>query len=262
MNLFVELKAFRNFLETNPLKPNAQVLWFHLMMIANESGWKKELSIPNSVLMARTGIASKNTLISNRNILIQAKRISYKSRGRTRAGIYVITPFGEASSPINELSSSPSNISGPINELETGLSSSPVSSPSSSPETSPYLDIDSDSDKDKTSSLGSSRDGFNQFKSTRTYVSHWPTPNKDMTSQLKLYRQEVGDDLLTHSLDYLAKNNVSPAGVPKYLEKVINCWVKNDITTVSDALNYEKNKTTVPSGGGDVPDIPIFKLTD
>lgn len=248
MNLFVELKAFRNFLETNPLKPNAQVLWFHLMMIANESGWKKELSIPNSVLMARTGIASKNTLISNRNILIQAKRISYKSRGRTRAGIYVITPFGEASSPINE--------------LETGLSSSPVSSPSSSPETSPYLDIDSDVDKDKTSSLGSSRDGLNQFKSTRTYVSHWPSPNKDMVSQLKLYRQEVGDDLLTHSLEYLAKNNVSPAGVPNYLEKVINCWVKNDITTVSDALNYEKNRTTVPSGGGDVPDIPIFKLTD
>lgn len=244
MNLFVELKAFRNFLETNPLKPNAQVLWFHLMMIANESGWKKELSIPNSVLMARTGIASKNTLISNRNILIQAKRISYKSRGRTRAGIYVITPFGEASSPINE--------------LETGLSSSPVSSP----ETSPYLDIDSDVDKDKTSSLGSSRDGLNQFKSTRTYVSHWPSPNKDMVSQLKLYRQEVGDDLLTHSLEYLAKNNVSPAGVPNYLEKVINCWVKNDITTVSDALNYEKNRTTVPSGGGDVPDIPIFKLTD
>ncbi|MCE6012990.1 DnaD domain protein [Levilactobacillus brevis] len=240
MNLFVELKAFRNFLETNPLKPNAQVLWFHLMMIANESGWKKELSIPNSVLMARTGIASKNTLISNRNILIQAKRISYKSRGRTRAGIYVITPFDETSSPKGE----------------------PVSSPSSSPKTSPYLDIDSDVDKDKTSSLGSSRDGLNQFKSTRTYVSHWPTPNKDMTSQLKLYRQEVGDDLLTHSLEYLAKNNVSPAGVPKYLEKVINCWVKNDITTVSDALNYEKNRTTVPSGDGDVPDIPIFKLTD
>lgn len=248
MNLFVELKAFRNFLETNPLKPNAQVLWFHLMMIANESGWKKELSIPNSVLMARTGIASKNTLISNRNILIQAKRISYKSRGRSKAGIYVIAPFGETSSPINE--------------LETGLSSSPVSSPSSSPETSPYLDIDSDVDKDKTSSLGSSRDGFNQFKSTHTYVSHWSTPNKDMASQLKLYRQEVGDDLLTHSLEYLAKNNVSPAGVPNYLEKVINCWVKNDITTVSDALNYEKNRTTVPSGGGDVPDIPIFKLTD
>ncbi|WP_214464371.1 hypothetical protein [Levilactobacillus brevis] len=254
MNLFVELKAFRNFLETNPLKPNAQVLWFHLMMIANESGWKKELSIPNSVLMARTGIASKNTLISNRNILIQAKRISYKSRGRTRAGIYVITPFGETSSPTDEPVTSPSNNSGPINELET--------EPSSSPETSPYLDIDSDVDKNKTSSLGSSRDGLDQFKSTRTYVSHWPTPNKDMVSQLKLYRQEVGDNLLTHSLEYLAQNNVSPAGVPKYLEKVIKCWVKNDITTVSDALNYEKNRTTVPSGGCDVPDIPIFKLTD
>lgn len=267
MNLFVELKAFRNWLETNPLKPNAQVLWFHLMMIANESGWQKELSIPNSVLMARTGIASKNTLTSNRNVLIQAGRITYRSRGRSKAGIYVLTPFGEETSPKNEPDTSPSNNSGPINEPETGPETSPDSSPETGPETSPYLDIDSDVDKDKTSSLGSGGlDGFNQFKSTREYLAAWKTdPDTDpMILQLALYRQQIGEPLLSHSIQYLIEHGVSLAGVPKYLAKTVNCWVQNGITTPEGAKEFEDDRQRVPDIPKDpsVPDVPIFKLTN
>lgn len=267
MNLFVELKAFRNWLETNPLKPNAQVLWFHLMMIANESGWKKELSIPNSVLMARTGIASKNTLTSNRNVLIQAGRITYRSRGRSKAGIYVLTSFGEEASPKNEPDASPSNSSGPINEPEAGPEASPDSSPETGPETSPYLDIDSDVDKDKTISLGSGgMDGFNQFKSTRAYLAAWKTdPETDpMIPQLDLYRKQIGEPLLGHSIWYLIEHKVTLAGVPKYLAKIVNCWTKNGIITPKEAIRFEDKRQQGPErpDNPNVPDVPIFKLTD
>ena len=276
MNMFVELKGLRNFLETYPLKPNAQVLWFHLMMIANESGWREELSIPNSVLIARTGISSKNTLISNRNALIQAKRITYRSRGRNKAGIYTIVPFGEGTSPKNEPETlpsfspesspspvngpeaSPRNLSGPKNEPEASLSSSPNSSLETEPETSPYID----KDIDKTGSGG--MEGLKQFKSTRELMQAWPvSPDDPIISQLEHYRQQIGESLLEHSVQYMIDRKTKLAGVPKYLEKMVKGWVDKGIKTTEDAEEYEKNYLRKPKLiDSELPDIPIFKLTD
>lgn len=261
--MFVELKGFRNFLETNPLKPNSQVLWFHLMMIANESGWKKELSIPNSVLMARTGIASKNTLTSNRNALIQANRITYRSRGRTKAGIYTMIPFGEEPSPKNEPGSSPDKVSSPKNEPETSPSSSPDSSPETGPETSPYLDIDKDVDKDNIGSGG--LEGFLNFQSARAYVAAWKSVDQTMLSQLALYRKQIGEPLLAYSVQYLIDHRVTLAGVPKYLAKTVNCWLSNGVTTPEGARKYEQERQRGPrqfqTTNTGIPDIPIFNLT-
>lgn len=60
------------------------------MAIANKSGWQSELSIANTRLQAMTKTSEK-TLINNRNQLIQNGLLQYKKRGRTKAGVYILS---------------------------------------------------------------------------------------------------------------------------------------------------------------------------
>ncbi|WP_204120259.1 hypothetical protein [Levilactobacillus wangkuiensis] len=109
-------------------------------------------------------------------------------------------------------------------------------------------------------------DGFNQFKSTREYLAAWKTdPETDpMISQLTLYRQQIGEPLLSHSIEYLIEHKVTLAGVPKYLAKTVNCWLRNGIATPEEAEKYEsdRQREPEPQSSPDLPDVPIFKLTD
>lgn len=109
-------------------------------------------------------------------------------------------------------------------------------------------------------------DGLNQDKSTREYLAAWKTnPKTDpMISQLALYRQQIGEPLLSHSIQYLIDRDVTLAGVPKYLAKTVDCWLKNGITTPEGAKKFEDNRRRGPETTNDsgVPDVPIFKLTN
>ncbi len=90
MDYLRQLNAFENWLEYNELGAGPQLLWYKLMVIANRSGWQSELSIANTRLQAMTKTSEK-TLINNRNQLIQNGLLQYKKRGRTKAGVYIIT---------------------------------------------------------------------------------------------------------------------------------------------------------------------------
>lgn len=92
MNYIREINAFMDWLETNPLEATTQTLWFHIMAIANKSGWPEWFTIANLTLMARANI-SENTLIKHRNILIQKGRIQYKNQGKQKAGKYKLISF-------------------------------------------------------------------------------------------------------------------------------------------------------------------------
>ena len=92
MNYIREINAFMDWLEINPLEATTQALWFHIMAIANKSGWPEWFTIANLTLMARVNI-SENTLIKHRNILIQKGRILYKNQGKQKAGKYKLIPF-------------------------------------------------------------------------------------------------------------------------------------------------------------------------
>ncbi len=92
MNYIREINAFMDWLETNPLEATTQTLWFHIMAIANKSGWPEWFTIANLTLMARVNI-SENTLIKHRNYLIQKGRIQYKNQGKQKAGKYKLIPF-------------------------------------------------------------------------------------------------------------------------------------------------------------------------
>ncbi|MBB6689937.1 hypothetical protein H7B90_00835 [Cohnella xylanilytica] len=92
MDFMEETNAFSDWLETNPLEASAQTLWFHLMVIANKSGWPEWFAVANPLLQAKVGI-SENSLTKHRNILVQKGRIEYKSQGKKQKGQYRIIPF-------------------------------------------------------------------------------------------------------------------------------------------------------------------------
>lgn len=97
MNYIRELNAFIDWLEINPLEAITQTLWFHLMAIANKSGWPEWFTVANLTLQAKLNV-SENTLNKHRNLLVQKGRIEYRSQGKQKAGKYRIISF---SSPIN-----------------------------------------------------------------------------------------------------------------------------------------------------------------
>lgn len=92
MNYLREINAFIDWLETNPLEASTQTLWFHLMAIANKSGWPEWFTVANPLLQAKVGV-SENTLIKHRNFLAQRGRIEYRSMGKQKAGKYRIISF-------------------------------------------------------------------------------------------------------------------------------------------------------------------------
>lgn len=92
MNYLREMNAFFDWLETNPLEASTQTLWFHLMAVANKSGWPEWFAVANPLLQAKVGV-TENTLTKHRNYLVQKGRIEYKSQGKQHAGRYRLIPF-------------------------------------------------------------------------------------------------------------------------------------------------------------------------
>ncbi|WP_400162890.1 DnaD domain protein [Brevibacillus sp. TJ4] len=92
MNYIRELNAFIDWLEINPLEAITQTLWFHLMAIANKSGWPEWFTVANLTLQAKLNV-SENTLNKHRNLLVQKGRIEYRSQGKHKAGKYRIISF-------------------------------------------------------------------------------------------------------------------------------------------------------------------------
>jgi DnaD/phage-associated family protein len=100
MNQVMEMNAFVNWLEINPLEPTTQTLWFHLMVIANKSGYPEWFTVANSLLQAKVGV-TENTLIKHRNYLVQKGRIEYKSMGKQKAGKYRLSSFFTSNNEVN-----------------------------------------------------------------------------------------------------------------------------------------------------------------
>lgn len=92
MNYLLEVKAFYDWLEINPLPSPAIALWHGLMHIANKTGWQQEFTVAISVLSVKTGLNAK-AIERARNTLSQNGRISWKKRGGNQAATYQINPL-------------------------------------------------------------------------------------------------------------------------------------------------------------------------
>ena len=94
MNYLKEIVAFESWVELPPLPPNARVLWYQLMFIANKLCWQKEwFQIDNRRLMFHLSIDSEHTFLRARDKLIESGIIEYKKGKKGSPNSYRLISF-------------------------------------------------------------------------------------------------------------------------------------------------------------------------
>lgn len=94
MNYIVQLNAFYDRLELNPLNSSEIALWNALMSINNKTAWSDKFTVAASVLCNKAGmknISKSSNFFKARNGLTQAGLITWKSRKGNQAAEYTIT---------------------------------------------------------------------------------------------------------------------------------------------------------------------------
>lgn len=101
MNYIKQLNAFwiwRKY--QSDISHSESDLYFALLHCANESGWKTQVSLPNSTLMATANIENKSQLSTLRNRLVQKGLIQYMPGKKGKAPVYIIKKLYDDESDI------------------------------------------------------------------------------------------------------------------------------------------------------------------
>lgn len=235
MDYIRQINAFENLNEFNDIGPGAQLLWYKLMRVANLSGWQKELSISNTRLQSMTKTSEK-TLINNRNQLIQNGLLQYKKRGRTKAGIYILSDITGNFTVKTTVDCS----------VDTTVNSSVVSSV----DTSAYINK---TKQNKTKQSNNASEYSITKNSEESAVRYWlnqvnPAEAPFIVQSLGHWVNDFGgqDEIVIAAIDEMLKNN---ARSYKYLEKILKSWESqglNSLEKVQHFLNghYNKNNST------------------
>lgn len=70
--------AFERWLKTNSLPSLAQLLWYKLIYLFKECGWREWVTVDNRRLMSEVQINNEKTFIKHRDKLIESKLFDYK----------------------------------------------------------------------------------------------------------------------------------------------------------------------------------------
>ncbi|EOH86731.1 DnaD domain-containing protein [Enterococcus pallens] len=227
MDYIRQINAFENLNEYNEIGPGAQLLWYKLMRVANLSGWQNELSISNTRLQSMTKTSEK-TLINNRNQLIQTGLLQYKKRGRTKAGIYILTDLTgkfPAKTTVNNIATGNFTVDSTVNrKVNPSVDSSVDSTVDSTVDTSAYINK-TKQDKTKNNIASEYSDNSN---SEQTAVSYWlnqvnPAEAPFITQSIQHWVQDFNgqDDIVIAAIDDMLQNG---ARNYKYLDKILKTW--------------------------------------
>ena len=209
--------------EFNDIGPGAQLLWYKLMRVANLSGWQKELSISNTRLQSMTKTSEK-TLINNRNQLIQNGLLQYKKRGRTKAGIYILSDITGNFTVNTTVDCS----------VDTSVNSSVVSSV----DTSAYINK---TKQNKTKQSNKASVSSITKNSEESAVRYWlnqvnPAEAPFIVQSLGHWVNDFGDDaIVIAAIDEMLKNN---ARSYKYLEKILKSWESQGLDSLEKVQHF------------------------
>lgn len=93
MNYISEINAFEQWLESNHLSANAQLLWYKFMQRFNRANWQEWIQVDNLRLMAAMQMSSEKTFIKCRDELIKAGLIDYQKGKKGSPNKYRLLPI-------------------------------------------------------------------------------------------------------------------------------------------------------------------------
>lgn len=224
MDYIRQINAFENLNEFNDIGPGAQLLWYKLMRVANLSGWQKELSISNTRLQSMTKTSEK-TLINNRNQLIQNGLLQYKKRGRTKAGIYILSDITGNFTVKTTVDCS----------VDTSVNSSVVSSV----DTPAYINK---TKQNKTKQSNNASESSITKNSEESAVRYWlnqvnPAEAPFIVQSLGHWVNDFGgqDEIVIAAIDEMLKND---ARSYKYLEKILKSWESKGLDSLEKVQHF------------------------
>lgn len=95
VNFITEITSFHRFVKTTHFSNNAQLLWFKMFLLWNETGFPDWLQVDNLRLMAMIQVNSKNALFRARSELLEAGLIIYQRGGNCHPNKYQFNIFGK-----------------------------------------------------------------------------------------------------------------------------------------------------------------------
>lgn len=242
MNMISQINAFEDWLEYNELGAGPQLLWYKLLRVANRSGWQSELSIPNTRLQSMTKSTEK-TLINHRNQLIQCGLLTYKKRGRTKAGIYILTDLTTGEIPVTNTTTG--NI--PVVPTAKPTVNIPVV-----PTVKPTVDVSAyvkqdetklNETKDKTAADSATLDSVSNFWEQNGFGMLAPKTRQDLEYWVKDF-QEIGASeenaigIVIHALGIAVDNG---ARRYNYINTILKDWESRRFLSV-DQIKAEDTK--------------------
>ncbi len=118
MNYIEEMNAFNVWITLHPeVSTSAQVLWYVLMHYDNTCSWKKQFSVPMSMLMTSTRL-SESSVKRARLALQKAGRIRYSVRPGKKATVYEMISMEEEGIVTSFLSGNSTAIATDISDSE------------------------------------------------------------------------------------------------------------------------------------------------
>ncbi|HAZ0987976.1 DnaD domain protein [Enterococcus faecium] len=239
MDYIGQLNAFDNWLEYNELGAGPQLLWYKLMAIANRSGWQSELSIANTRLQAMTKTSEK-TLINNRNQLIQNGLLQYKKRGRTKAGVYILSDLTgkfTVKTTVDNTVENPTTGNIPVDSKVNPKVNREVNpSVDSTVNPSAYINNTKQNKTNKEDDIG-----VYEF-----IQKNWgKAPTGLLQGALGPMIKAWGADMILFAFKLAFENNVEMPGLKKYVEAILNSWSNQGIKTMESAEKAQeafKNK--------------------
>ncbi len=207
------------------------------MAIANKSGWQSELSIANTRLQAMTKTSEK-TLINNRNQLIQNGLLQYKKRGRTKAGIYLITDLTgnfTAKKKVIDTVENPTTGNITVNSKVNPKVNREVN-PSVDSTVNPSAYINN-TKQDNTNKEDEDDLGVYEF----IQVSWGKPPTGLLQGALGPMIKKWGSDIILFAFRLAFENSVEMPGLKKYVEAILESWNKQNIKTLDDALKAQED---------------------
>jgi DnaD/phage-associated family protein len=226
-----QINAFENWNEYNELGPGAQLLWYKLMRVANLSGWQNELSISNTRLQSMTK-SSEKTLINNRNQLIQNGLLQYKKRGRTKAGIYILTDLTTGITPVNKLATG--NI--PVNtSVDCTVDTSVKPSVVSSVDTSAYINKTKLKETKQNNNIDIDKQKIRDAYSQKII----PMDRPEQVDRVESFVEEEFElDVVLFAIEYASSERKRSAN---YIVQLLNGWKRSGVKTVEDAKRAVEN---------------------
>ncbi|AXG38006.1 DNA replication protein DnaD [Enterococcus gilvus] len=238
MDYIRQINAFENWLEYNELGAGPQLLWYKLMAIANKSGWQSELSIANTRLQSMTKTSEK-TLINNRNQLIQTGLLQYKKRGRTKAGLYVlsdITGNFPVKTKVNNFTTGKTTVDSTVNVKVNPTVNSSVDS---TVKPSAYIN---NTIQDKT------KDNHDDEKSPLRVANEYWGQNRPLNSVLQdailRWCNQWPNEMVVYAMELTYHNSVDVKGVKPYVSVILSKWSEKNIDTLEKAKANTKPKKT------------------